>query len=265
MLRNHLLAGKRIGNKVSVKVCILAGFGINADKELALAFNKAGADSEFVHIEDLRTGIRTLETYAILAFPGGFSFGDHLGSGKVLSHIVKKSIKNQIDALLARGGLILGICNGFQTLVKMGLLPNMQGNWEQEVSLLHNEGGHFIDQWVHLDRNGSNASPWLKGIDSMYVPVRHGEGRLIVRDERIAQGILQNNLVAFEYTNGAPNGSYLDIAGLTDRSGQILGMMPHPECFLVEEQRPDGAKVLSDPKGMALFYNAVAYMQSISD
>lgn len=246
---------------MDARVCILAGYGINADRELGRAFELAGAVAEFVHVEDLRSGQENLDRFNILAFPGGFSFGDHLGSGKVLSHIVRKSLRPQIEALHNRGGLILGICNGFQTLAKMGILPDSRGDWTQEISLIHNEGGHFIDRWVALDANRSNKSPWLKGINSMFVPIRHGEGRMVVADDEVSDLLEKHNLVAFTHTGGAPNGSYRDIAGITDISGRILGMMPHPECFQVEEQRPDGAGKGKIPEGLALFVNAVAFVR----
>jgi phosphoribosylformylglycinamidine synthase subunit PurQ / glutaminase len=246
------------------KVCILSGYGINADQELAHSFTIAGAKAELVHLEDLRKGITSLESYNALAFPGGFSFGDHLGSGKVLSHIIRSSLRTQIEALVARGGLVIGICNGFQTIAKMGLLPDSQHNWTQEVSLLHNIGGHFIDRWVKLRVNNNNTSPWLMGIHEMTVPMRHGEGRLVVANDQVAHMLDQRNLVAFTYADGAPNGSYRDIAGLTDTTGQILGLMPHPECFLYEGQNPDGSGKGKNPEGLGLFFNAVRFLKENS-
>jgi len=246
---------------MNVKVCVLTGFGINADQEMSVAFKRAGAQVSLVHVEDLCRGISSLDDFSILAFPGGFAFGDHLGSGKVLSHIVRKSLRPQIDSLVGRGGLVIGICNGFQTLVKMGLLPNRSGDWNQEVSLVHNDIGHFLDCWVHLRRNPDNDSPWLRGIDGMFVPIRHGEGRLVVNDEVVAKAIERDHLCAFEYRDGAPNGSFRDIAGLTDVTGRVLGLMPHPECYLQNEQRPDGVQHKHSPEGLSLFYNAVSWIR----
>ncbi len=132
------------------RACVITGFGINADEELALAFRMAGAEAVRVHVTDLIEEPVLLGSYRILAFPGGFSFGDHLGSGMVFAHLFRRHLKPALEGFARAGGLVIGICNGFQVLVKMGVLPNMAGAWEPEVSLVHNDSGRFEDRWVRV-------------------------------------------------------------------------------------------------------------------
>lgn len=228
-----------------VRVGVLSGYGINADKELAYAFGLAGAEAELVHLEDLFADASRLGRWQILAFPGGFSFGDHLGSGNVLAHSLRNRLGKQISEFVLRGGLVLGICNGFQTLVRMGLLPNLEGDMEPEVGLIHNQQGKFIDSWVSLELNEGNHSPWLSGFRGREIefPIRHGEGRFIFRDPEVRKKVLEQNLVAFRYRDN-PNGSEFDIAGITDRTGQVLGLMPHPEAFVSPYQHPSWSRGL---------------------
>ncbi|MDR2588493.1 MAG: phosphoribosylformylglycinamidine synthase subunit PurQ, partial [Spirochaetales bacterium] len=195
----------------------------------------------------------------ILAFPGGFSFGDHLGSGKVLARLVKSSLKRELEAFVRDGKLILGICNGFQVLVKMGILPNFLGDFTQEVSLIHNESGLFIDRWVPVRYNEKNVSPWTQGLREAVYPIRHGEGRFITASGEVAEEIRRKNLAALFYDGDNPNGSEMDIAGITDETGRILGMMPHPEAFLFPENHPSWTRGAVPALGRLLFENAVAY------
>jgi len=243
---------------------IISGYGINAGEELGAAFNKAGAEVEFIHIHDLLENPAILLGYSILGFPGGFSFGDHLGSGKVLSHLLKKNLGESLNQYLADPNhLVLGICNGFQTIVKMGLVPDLNGNYEQQASLINNESGNFIDKWVQLRCNESNKSPWLSGISDMKVPIRHGEGCFMVENDQIGDELLRQNLVAFYYEGENPNGAWLGIAGITNTTGRILGMMPHPEAYNQPDQDPGFKRGVSvenwTTDGMRLFSNAVAY------
>ncbi|RPJ07981.1 MAG: phosphoribosylformylglycinamidine synthase subunit PurQ, partial [Spirochaetaceae bacterium] len=231
----------------TVRVCIITGYGINADRELAQAFNMAGAAAQRVHVRDLIDNPGKLDEYHIAAFPGGFSFGDHLGSGKVFATLAKKHLKSMLDKMVAEGKLLMGVCNGFQVLVKMGILPNLEGGWNQEVSLIHNDSGKFEDRWVYLRKDPGCTSVWTAGTTGMEVPVRHGEGKFITRDEKIKKKLVDEELVAFVYGTKDdrlpvypenPNGSELDIAGITDRTGRIFGLMPHPEAFLVPQNHP---------------------------
>jgi len=249
-----------------VEALIITGYGINAEQELGFAFQRAGATVSFVHVHDLISEPARLDRCSILGFPGGFSFGDHLGSGKVLSHLLKKNLGKQILQFLAdESKLALGICNGFQTIAKMGMVPNLSGTLEPEISLLNNTSGNFIDRWVHLRTNPDNTSPWLKGISGMRVPIRHGEGRMVARDSQVESDMLSAGLAAFYYEGENPNGSWMSIAGISDKTGRALGMMPHPEAFIYTDQSPgfrrgyDRDEVTTD--GLRLFLNGVSYCQ----
>lgn len=244
-----------------VNACILTGYGINADKELADAFHRAGAETASIHIQDLIENSRILESFHILAFPGGFSFGDHLGSGKVLANLFRRNLKKDLDRFVQSGKAVIGICNGFQALVKMGLLPNLAGNWEQEVSLVHNDHGLFEDRWVSVDFPSDSNSLWTNGLTDTELPIRNGEGRFVVRDGNISRGLREKGLVAVQYRNN-PNGSLEDIAGISDPSGCILGLMPHPEAFIRAEEHPSwnrGEPSPREPSGLSLIKNGVSY------
>ena len=268
------------------KAGILTGYGINADKELAQAFELAGAQAQLVHLHDVFENPSIMKDWSIVAFPGGFSFGDHLGSGKVLSHQVKIRMGEQLAGHISRGGLVLGICNGFQTLVKMGLLPDLNQSMEPQVSLIHNDSGTFIDRWVGLRVNRNNPSPWLTNLGDtsghLEYPIRHGEGKFIFLDEEIRRTVHNRNLVAFTYHGPAgnaaaaghnntaghnkfsdqpdnPNGSTDHIAGITDTTGRVLGLMPHPEAFLRAHQHPKWTReLIKEPTpGLQLIQNGV--------
>ena len=245
-------------------VGILAGYGINAEKELAEAFRRAGAEPEIVHLSDVFADPARIGGWQILAFPGGFSFGDHLGSGKVLSHSVKIRLGDEIREHVERDRLVLGICNGFQTLVKMGILPNLSGSLEPEVSLVHNSGGRFIDKWVDLDLNPDNNSPWLSRLGGREIsyPIRHGEGRFIFKDPEVQKSVLDQNLVALRYRDN-PNGSELDIAAITDRTGRVFGLMPHPEAAVSPYQHPGWTRELppEPTAGLELIRGAVEWLR----
>jgi len=264
-----------------VKSLIITGFGINCEEEMAAAYKLAGAETEIVHLNEIFLGKKSIHDFDILNFPGGFSFGDDLGSGKVLANKMKfrkmKSGKIFLDDLkdfIAKGKYIFGICNGFQFLVKMGLLPDVANNFDQEVTLTKNNSAKYEDRWVWCKVNGDNNSPFLKDIEKFQVPVRHGEGKLIIKNEEIEEKIIENNLNCLSYCdeNGNetseypqnPNGSDLNCAALTNESGQILGMMPHPEAFLSLYNHPNwGQLKRQNPQiseagdGLKIFRNIV--------
>ncbi len=263
-----------------VLTCIITGYGINADYELKEAFRLAGSRAKRVHINDIIKNPQLLERYHILAFPGGFSFGDHLGSGKVFSNLFKQNLKRQLDKFLQEGKLIIGICNGFQVLVKMGILPNLRGNWEQEVSLIHNLSGKFEDRWVRVKFNEKSHCVWTRGIKELELPVRHGEGRFVVRSEEILETLIKENMVTLQYTwlvktgkptgkedeeipyPDNPNGSVGNIAGICDQTGRILGLMPHPEAFLIPQNHPRWSrKTPHPPNALIIFRNGVNYIR----
>jgi len=248
---------------MTVKTCIITGFGINSDRDLAGAFETAGSETKLIHINDLIGNPEILEEFQILGFPGGFSFGDHLGSGLVFANLFRKNLKSSLQKFIAEGKLILGICNGFQVLVKMGVLPNLSGSWNPEVTLVHNDCGTFIDDWVKLEKKKDSACVWLDGIDEIELPVRHGEGRFITASEDILDTIKSENLDVLKYSGWNPNGSTENIAGITDRTGRILGLMPHPEAFIEAENHPLWSrKKIDHGFGLDIIKNGVDYFKN---
>lgn len=267
-----------------VKALVITGYGINCEEELAAAYKSAGAESKIVHLNDIFLEKESIHEYDILNFPGGFSFGDDLGSGKVLANKMKykkmesgKTLLEEIKVFLMQGKFILGICNGFQFLVKMGLLPNTEGNFEQEVTLTRNNSAKYEDRWIYLKKNPKCLSPFLKDIDLMPCPVRHGEGKLIIKNDCIKMNIVNTNLNAFSYCDSEgivtseyplnPNGAELDCAALTNPTGQVLGMMPHPEAFLSLYNHPNWGQmkrqnpsISEDGDGLKIFRNIVEYI-----
>lgn len=242
-----------------VGTCIITGYGINADIELGTAFETAGARAERVHIGDLIEDPSVLRNYQILAFPGGFSFGDHLGSGLVFAALCKRRLQGPLEAFVADGKLIIGICNGFQVLVKMGVLPNLDGNWTPHVTLIHNAGGVFDDRWVDV-AYGESRCIWTRDLPPTQLPIRNGEGRFMTDSEETLHVLENEGLIAVRYSGINPNGSEAGIAGLTDRTGRILGLMPHPEAFLYPENHPLWSRTtIRAAAGPELIKNGVDY------
>jgi len=250
-----------IGSPIAV---VVTGDGINCDYETARAFSLAGADARRVHINRILNDPSLLAEASVLAFPGGFSFGDDLGSGKVLSLKIKHFLRDPIRRFIERGGLVIGICNGFQALVKMGLLPNREGHrWEQEVSLTHNIPLGFVNTWVKLRVNPSSPCVWTSGLSEIELPIRHGEGRLVV-GEMIEGGVdhlKELGMVPLEYESLEINGSEGQAAALCDPSGRIFGLMPHPEAFVISENHPRWTREEVGPLGLEIFRNAMKEIQ----
>jgi phosphoribosylformylglycinamidine (FGAM) synthase-like amidotransferase family enzyme len=249
------------------RVCVVTGYGINADEELALAFDMAGGRASRVHVRDLIDAPDLLARFRILAFPGGFSFGDHLGSGKVFATLVRRSLGTAIPRFVRAGGLVIGICNGFQVLVKTGMLPDAAGESAQEVSLIHNLSGRFEDRWVRVRFEGGGRCVWTRGLADMEMPVRHGEGRFVARSAEAFDALAARGLIAARYVarDGGepsypddPNGSDGHVAGICDPSGRVFGLMPHPEAFLHRENHPEWtAGGIAGGEGLRLFVNGV--------
>ena len=259
---------------MGVRACIVTGYGINADEELALAFEMAGAAARRVHAADLADDPGMLSGFQIVGLPGGFSFGDHLGSGKVFAALFRRSLGPALGGLVSRGGLIIGVCNGFQALVKMGLLPDLSGSQAQEVSLIHNDSGLFEDRWVRVAFEPGSPCLWTRGLPETEMPVRHGEGKLVTKSEAVLDALESRCLVALRYAardprgSGVeypddPNGSVRHIAGICDPTGRILGLMPHPEAFLYPENHPEWtAQRPAQAGGLGIFRNGVRAAKS---
>ncbi len=250
------------------RVLILKTDGTNCDQETKFAFQTAGAQPEIVYMQQLRTKEKKLADYQILAIPGGFSYGDDIASGKIFAVELLTFLRDQLEAFIAQDNLIIGICNGFQTLVRTGLLPF--GNIDRiQATLNFNDIGRFDCRWVNLlvEESPSIFTKHLQG-KTIMMQVAHAEGNFLV-DPTLLDEIEQNNLVALRYTvDGTPtqqfphnpNGSIHGIAGICNKKGNILGLMPHPERFVIKEQHPNWRRMHIDhPHGLHLFENAVSY------
>jgi phosphoribosylformylglycinamidine synthase len=268
-----------------VKSLILTGFGINCEIEMGAAYSNAGAEVTIIHFNELMNGSYNLHDFDILNFPGGFSFGDDIASGKVMANKVKykkmksgKTFIQEIEQFINDKKYILGICNGFQILVQLGLLPNLKNDFEPQTALVRNDSNKYEDRWVYCKVNQFVNTPFLKGIDILPVPVRHGEGKLVIKDDETRKQIINNNLIALSYADKEgnitaeypknPNGAEFNAAGLTDKTGQIFGLMPHPEAFLSFYNYPDWAKLKREGKeikrkntGQAIFDNIVKHIE----
>ncbi len=257
-----------------IKVCVLRTAGTNCDKETAFAFTKVGATAQLVHINNLVSRKNSLDEYSILAFPGGFSYGDDIAAGKVLANELRCKLTQELENFTAQGKLIIGICNGFQVLVKAGLLPGNKG-LKQEATLTVNDSAKFEDRWVYLRSPvASRQSPvrcvWVKNLpEIIYLPVAHGEGKFITKDKTVLNRLKKNNQIVFQYCSASgkaadypqnPNGSIEDIAGICDESGRILGLMPHPERHISFLQHPQRLKNNNNSGGgLTIFKNGVEY------
>ena len=252
---------------------VLTGFGINCDYETAAAFEQAGARADRVHLNDLIAAPERLGEYQVFAIPGGFSFGDDVASGKILANRIRYRLGDALNRFVNDGKLAIGICNGFQVMVKMGLLPRFSPDFAQSVTLTHNDSGRFEDRWVNLRIDADTPCVWLKGIDAIELPVRHGEGKFIPADDSVLDQLRAGNQIVLRYAtpNGEaaagafpanPNGSIADVAGICDPTGRILGLMPHPEAYVTRTQHPQWTRrnLPEDGAGLRLFRNAVRYL-----
>lgn len=241
---------------------VLTGYGINADEELAVAFEMAGAAAKRVHVADLVAQPGLLADYDYLAFPGGFSFGDHLGSGLVLAHLLRSHMAGELRRFVDDGNLVIGICNGFQTLVKTGLLPAFDGSDRPQVSLVHNDHGLFIDDWVQVEPDAQTVCVWTKGLPRRWLPIRHGEGRFVADTPDTLGRLRREGMVALRYVGRNPNGSADNIAGICDATGRVFGLMPHPEAFLHYDCHPARRHGFEGGLGLEIFRQAVGWKQA---
>ena len=255
---------------METKALVLYGYGINCEQESKLSVEKAGGNAEIKHINELLENPKLLGNYNFLIIPGGFSFGDDLGSGKVFANKMKFKLHDELLRFVNDGKLVAGICNGFQVLVKMGLLP--VPDLEQRVTLTVNDSGHLEDRWVIVKINKNSPCVFTKGLEYVMVPVRHGEGKFIPKDDSILRDLLDNNLVFAQYVDDKgqlagypwnPNGSVLNIAGICDKSGRVFGMMPHPEAFNEITNNPYWTTgQVKEAQGVKLFKNVVEYIKN---
>lgn len=273
---------------VSPRVCILRAPGTNCDVETGHAFELAGATADRVHLFRLLESPELLRQYQALCIPGGFSYGDDLGAGVIFSRHLRGQLNDMLQEFLQSDSLILGICNGFQVLLKSGLLVSddsaANGSDSSGITLTWNSNARYTDCWVRL-KAASESCVFLKGIDEFESPIAHAEGRLAVRDEAVLEQLRQQDSVAVCYWSAAaakqatsadqvtrldvlpepenPNGSVANIAGLSDSTGRVLGLMPHPERYLFATQHPQWTRrgLSGEGDGMKLFRNAVSYFE----
>lgn len=264
-----------------VRVCVLQSDGTNCDNELFYAFKKFGGYPEFVHVNELRNKTKSLKDFDILALPGGFSYGDDVVSGKIWAIELISFLKNEIENFRKKGGLIIGICNGFQVLIRTGLLPF--GNLgKMDATLSNNDSGHFECRWVNLKTENSKCvflkSNYKQSLSSLregsvgHFAVNHGEGKFFSTPEVIKK-VEDENLVVFRYVDDQgnptqnypqnPNGSINAIAGVTDPSGRVLGLMPHPEKFIDTTQYPNWRREkISKPHGSFIFEDMIKFVKN---
>jgi phosphoribosylformylglycinamidine synthase subunit PurQ / glutaminase len=252
------------------RVLILRAPGANCDLETEFACLQAGAQAERLHINRLRDNPELLNKFQILVIPGGFTYGDDVAAGKILGNQLRHFLADALREFRDKEKLILGICNGFQTLLKAGLIipPDEDGPL---ATLAHNAHGRFEDRWIHMAAV-PGKSPFLTGYESLYLPIAHGEGRFVCRKEWIRKGLEQAGQVVLRYVDESgnpgpfpinPNGSEGDIAGVCDASGRVLGLMPHPERHVLPTHHPQWTRrgLASEGDGLRLFRNAVEFFE----
>lgn len=260
-------------------ILILTGYGLNCEAESAHAWRLAGAEPRTAHLHDILENPAPLRDAAGLMFIGGFSFGDHLGSGLVFANRLRTRLRDDLQAFLDRGRIVMGVCNGFQILTKLGLLPGLEGDYfTPTVSLQQNTCGHFQNFWVRLAFDPASPCVFTRGLTQMDLPIRHGEGRIFPASRSVLNRIERKHLAPCCYADPDtgrptqafphnPNGSVKAIAGLCDPTGRVFGLMPHPEAYLFPENHPrwDFQKIRGElPEhgaGLAFFSNAVDYLR----
>jgi len=262
------------------KVLVLTGYGINCDEETAFAFKKAGAESSIVHVNDLIKSPARLKDFDILAFPGGFSYGDDTGSGNALANKMRNNLWENLMEFVDSDKLVIGICNGFQVIANLGLLPGFDGYGKREIALTYNGSARYECRWVSL-KAFSEKCVFTKGVDSIRLPVAHGEGKFFALDP-VMKRLAENGQIIFKYSKeGAlakgefpfnPNGSLEDVAGICDKTGRVFGLMPHPERNIAFTQQDDwtlqaeklkraGKSLPEDGAGLKIFKNAVEFFK----
>jgi phosphoribosylformylglycinamidine synthase I len=266
-------------NENRPKVLIITGYGLNCEAESAHAWKLAGAEPQLVHLNDLIAQPDVMREAQALMFIGGFSFGDHMGSGHAFALRVRHRLADPLREFIAAEKLILGVCNGFQIMVKLGLLPGLDGDYFQpRVALMPNDCAAFQNFWVHVRFESDSPCVFTKELGTIPLPIRHGEGKLYVHDSAVLQKIEKMGCVACRYVEPAaneptqnypfnPNGSINAIAGLCNPTGRIFGLMPHPEAFLYLENHPQwdfqqlNGTLPEKGLGLLVFENAVDYLR----
>lgn len=261
------------------KIIVLRTAGTNCDVETAFAFESFGAQVDSVHINKLFSNDVRLKDYHILAIPGGFTYGDDIESGRILANELRIRLGADLCRFIRDEKLIIGICNGFQVLVKSGILPGIldkkrekKHDPSKKATLINNDSGKFEDRWCHLKVEGKSV--WTQGLnDIVYYPVAHAEGKFVPREEDVLDRLNANGQIAFRYCGpqgksvgypGNPNGSVEDIAGITNSTGRVLGLMPHPERHFLFIQHPYWSRLGANGRygqGAKIFKNGIDYIK----
>jgi len=250
------------------RVLILRTAGTNCDRETEFGFQLAGAQTERLHVNALRAAPGRLDEFHILVIPGGFSYGDDLGAGKVLANELLCKLRRPLERFLEDGKLVLGICNGFQVLVKTGLLPGLD-RWRQQATLTFNDSHRFEDRWTYL-KAPANVCPLAEAGEQIYIPVAHAEGKFVVESAAVLERLRENGQIIYRYADPQgnpagypwnPNGSVDNIAGICDPTGRVVGMMPHPErhCLPTQDPRWPRRGLMEEGEGLRVLRRAVEF------
>lgn len=266
-----------------IRAIVISGNGTNCEREVAHACRVAGADVvDIVHISELLSGAVSLSDYHFLNLAGGFLDGDDLGSAKAGANRLlhariqggQGSVAQQIESFVAAGKLVMGVCNGFQLLVKMGYLPALGGSLQQSATLTHNAGGRFEDRWTYLKVDTASPCVFTRGLEGIYLPVRHGEGKFVTSCPEVLESIESRHLSCLKYSGADyaeptqeyplnPNGSINAIAGLCDETGRVFGLMPHPEAYVHRTHHPRWTRedLPEEGMGLLLYQNAIRFLR----
>ncbi len=267
---------EKTARRRQVRVLVLTGLGLNCEAETAEAFRLAGSRPEQVHLLDLLEGGEAprLADYRVLAFIGGFAFGDHLGAGFVFANKIRDKLYDQLLEFIEAGGLALGICNGFQTMVRLGLLPGLDGDYRTpRAALAPNNRLGYRDAWVRLAFDEASPCVWTRGLTQLELPARHGEGKFLAENDELLTRLERAGQVAARYVDADgvateawpanPNGSPRGVAGVCDPTGRLFGLMPHPDAFLYPfhhprwERRQANGELPTEGAGLRIFRNGV--------
>ena len=259
-----------------VRVLVVTGLGLNCETETEVAFRMAGASPERVHLLDLldRTSGRRLGDYHVLAFVGGFAFGDHLGAGFVFANKIRYRLYDELLEFIGAGRLALGICNGFQTMVRLGLLPGLDGDYRTpRATLAPNDRLGYRDAWVRVAFDAASPCVWTRGLGALDLPSRHGEGKFLTESPELLDRLESQGQLAARYAGADgrpteawpanPNGSPRGVAGVCDPSGRLFGLMPHPDAYLYPFHHPHWRRLArrgalpAEGAGVQLFRNGV--------
>ncbi len=256
-----------------VKAIVVRAAGINCDVETQYAFTYAGAQADRIHINQLIKEKHLLDQYHILVFPGGFSYGDDVAAGRILANQVIHHLSDQVWRFIEQGKLVLGICNGFQVLVKAGILPGIsQTRSQEDITITMNDSGKYEDRWVYLKPH-TDRCVFIDPDRQIYLPIAHAEGKVVTNRQEYITSLQAAGHVAFTYVDAHgreggypvnPNGSMGAIAGLTDTTGRVLGLMPHPERFIKPTHHPHWTRLRDQVHcdGMIIFNQAVSYVKN---